>query len=42
MNEAVPDCLVSGYESLTDGLDIPDLDTATYWRPRFIVMPMQL
>jgi hypothetical protein len=26
MNEAVPDCLVCGYESLTTGLDLPDMD----------------
>lgn len=24
MNQAVPDCLVTGYESLIDGLDLPD------------------
>lgn len=24
MNKAVPDCLVSGYESLIDGLQLPD------------------
>lgn len=26
MNRAVPDCLVSGYEHLIDGLDLPDPD----------------
>ena len=26
MNEAVPDCLVTGYDHLIDGLDLPDAD----------------
>ena len=26
MNEAVPDCLVRGYEPLISGLDLPDKD----------------
>lgn len=26
MNRAAPDCLVTGYEHLIEGLDLPDLD----------------
>lgn len=34
MEDAIPDCLVSGYEQLIEGLKLPALMTATCWRLR--------
>lgn len=34
MEEAIPDCLVSGYEHLIEGLKPPNADDCTCWRQR--------
>jgi hypothetical protein len=39
MNQAVPDCLVTGFEALIDGLSLPIRMIAMYWQLRFERVP---